>query len=205
MKLQWVLVYGVETLIAPVVLCDICTQRIQGSEKGVVCWRPTDVGGYPDPQPMSEIFAVHKGTCDRQLRQKIGYTAWRDLVEFIDQIRYNTVHNFEYKNGKPWDNPNVPCLSADTMQYVLDKSDKPSTVYFVKAGNKIKIGTSTDYASRIRTLQTGSPVQLELLGTVPGGRLEEQSIHHKFRQFRVSGEWFRAEIELIEYIKAVCT
>lgn len=75
------------------------------------------------------------------------------------------------------------------------------TVYFVRAGDKIKIGFSTDAKTRINSLQTSNPERLELLGVIDGPESHERSLHHRFRHLHVLGEWFRAEADLLDYIR----
>lgn len=66
-------------------------------------------------------------------------------------------------------------------------------VYFVQArdGGAIKIGHTIDLEQRFRALQTGSPVDLVLLGSVEGDGKLEKELHYDLRADRVRGEWFR--------------
>lgn len=75
-------------------------------------------------------------------------------------------------------------------------------VYFIQAENGlIKIGVSNDPAARIRALQTGSPIELTLLGVVPGaGRQTEAQLHEQFAAHRTRGEWFHPAPQLIAQI-----
>lgn len=68
-----------------------------------------------------------------------------------------------------------------------------SRVYMIgsKIGTFVKIGVSGNPARRLRDLQTASPLELELLATVPGGQELEQVLHIWFAELRVRGEWFR--------------
>jgi hypothetical protein len=79
-----------------------------------------------------------------------------------------------------------------------------SRVYFVQADSGdglIKIGTtSSRVEDRLRTMQTGSPVRLKVLGTVPGDSRVESQLHLMFSDIRMHGEWFRPEARLLEYI-----
>jgi hypothetical protein len=80
-----------------------------------------------------------------------------------------------------------------------------SVVYFVHspARNHVKVGTTDDAKARMTSLQTANSDRLVLLGTIPGGRREESSLHAKFALQRVHGEWFlyddfvRSEIEYL--------
>lgn len=65
-------------------------------------------------------------------------------------------------------------------------------IYFIQQGadGPIKIGHTTNPRTRIPTLQTGSPVRLRLLKTIPGGRSRESQIHGQLSGYRLEGEWF---------------
>lgn len=72
-------------------------------------------------------------------------------------------------------------------------------IYFIRAVNSwsIKIGVSSDPKKRLASLQTGSAEPLELLGTIPGDLAEEKRLHSQFARFRIGGEWFRGDDELL--------
>lgn len=73
-------------------------------------------------------------------------------------------------------------------------------VYFVRAGEAIKIGFSTNTPSRIASLQTSNAEQLELLGSIPGTPEDERELHERFCHFRIRGEWFRDADEIVDYV-----
>jgi hypothetical protein len=77
-------------------------------------------------------------------------------------------------------------------------------VYFVRAVDKVKIGFTRDVERRISELQTASPVDLELLGTLPGSALTERRLHKRFSAHRVNREWFRYEPPIIGFIEREC-
>lgn len=79
-------------------------------------------------------------------------------------------------------------------------------VYFVQAMTDeapIKIGISWDVYHRFHNLRTASPFELELLGTITGGKEREQEIHRRFAHLRMRGEWFRPAPELLAFIDEV--
>lgn len=86
-----------------------------------------------------------------------------------------------------------------------------SSVYFIEscATGAIKIGTSTEVARRLSTLQMCSPTPLELLLVVPGGHADESRLHAAFAGERTSGEWFvgdghvRAFVEWMQQLSEV--
>lgn len=79
------------------------------------------------------------------------------------------------------------------------------SVYFIQSGlsGPIKIGVTSGSAySRLTSLQTGSPETLYLVGVVKGwGAKEESRIHSAFESYRLRGEWFRADTELLKFIR----
>jgi hypothetical protein len=76
-------------------------------------------------------------------------------------------------------------------------------VYFVRAGNDglVKIGHSSDAYSRIEALAAGSPVELQVLAAVVGGRSLEQTLHRIFGASRHHGEWFEPTPALLRFIE----
>ena len=72
-------------------------------------------------------------------------------------------------------------------------------IYFIRAGRKrqVKIGYSKDHPlKRLKTLQTGSVDELELIGMLEGEPRDEAEWHRRFRHLRIRGEWFRWTSEL---------
>jgi hypothetical protein len=77
-------------------------------------------------------------------------------------------------------------------------------VYFIRSGDAVKIGMSKDVPGRLRTLRTMSPLPLELLGVIPGGRDEEAQLHRDWAPERLHGEWFKATPDLLGHIEGIC-
>lgn len=73
-------------------------------------------------------------------------------------------------------------------------------VYFLRAGDAIKIGFSIEPNQRKSGLQVGNPVELETLATVSVNKITEREAKDKFNHLKIRGEWFRAEPELLEFI-----
>lgn len=68
-------------------------------------------------------------------------------------------------------------------------------VYFAVIGypyiSHVKVGfTTKDPVSRVRSLQTGCPFPIRLLGYVFGSVNREQELHRVFSEWRLAGEWF---------------
>ncbi|MEU0034647.1 GIY-YIG nuclease family protein [Streptomyces sp. NPDC006333] len=54
----------------------------------------------------------------------------------------------------------------------------------------VKIGWTDNPERRLRHLQTGSPVLLQLLAVFEGGAIAEAELHRRFADKRRHGEWF---------------
>jgi hypothetical protein len=68
----------------------------------------------------------------------------------------------------------------------------------------IKIGTTTNWArDRISALQTGNPVEMQLIVWIPGGEETEAAMHERFAHLRIRGEWFKPGLALLQFIDDV--
>jgi hypothetical protein len=76
-------------------------------------------------------------------------------------------------------------------------------VYFVRAGEWVKIGRAVDVRQRFRGLQTAHPHELTLLLSIPAHAALEPAIHARFAHLERRGEWFRLEDDLLAFIQAV--
>lgn len=75
-------------------------------------------------------------------------------------------------------------------------SSRESVVYYVRVGNRVKIGTTTNLRRRLAILAPE-----EVLATEPGNTAQERSRHVQFRALRTVGEWFRYEEPLVSHIE----
>ena len=81
-------------------------------------------------------------------------------------------------------------------------------VYFVQAGDAIKVGIATNVDQRIVSLQVGNPHQVELIHKIAtskekDARKLESKIHTLFRKTRLNGEWFQSNRFMIEFINQI--
>lgn len=79
----------------------------------------------------------------------------------------------------------------------------PTCVYFIRSGDLIKIGYTSDLEERKRNLQVSNPTIIEVLKTIPGGYPEEQQLHKRFAHLNKTGEWFYAVQELTDFIQSI--
>lgn len=77
----------------------------------------------------------------------------------------------------------------------LQAGRKHQIVYYMRIGNRVKIGTTTNLKVRLEAINPE-----ELLCTEPGGHPLEKQRHRQFAALRTHGEWFRLEGELQQHI-----
>lgn len=79
--------------------------------------------------------------------------------------------------------------------------------YFIQGEitQRIKIGkTETAVNERLRILQTGSPDKLKFLGVCFGPKRTESYLHNLFSDYRLHGEWFSPNKDIMEFIWSNC-
>ncbi len=71
-------------------------------------------------------------------------------------------------------------------------------VYYIRWGDRVKIGTSSQPRRRLAVLW-----HEELLAFERGGRPLERARHREFADLRLGGEWFAAEPRLLAHVARV--
>lgn len=111
----------------------------------------------------------------------------------------------------------VADFMASEVDRQLERSARlreKSTVYFIACGPYIKIGVSKTPEARLETIRAIGGVrspnglnlgQSKLLATEPGGHSRERQLHAEFDHLRDTGEWFRSDPELLDYINSLVT
>jgi hypothetical protein len=86
------------------------------------------------------------------------------------------------------------------VNYDPRRHPEPSVVYYLRFGDRIKIGTSKDVWTRI-----GSLPYDRLLATEPGGYDLESERHRQFKAFRLARkrEWFQDCPEIRKHVNAL--
>jgi hypothetical protein len=79
-------------------------------------------------------------------------------------------------------------------------TEKPSYVYFIGDGDKVKIGTAGNVDKRLAALQCATARRLGKLLVIPGSFRDENRLHKRFAAYRLSGEWFQFSDEIREFI-----
>jgi hypothetical protein len=83
----------------------------------------------------------------------------------------------------------------------FEKSPTP-VVYFISAGDPqfVKIGFTASLERRLRSLRTGSHVELTVHVAIPGPRSLERDLHTRFASAHQNREWFRLTDEIAAFI-----
>lgn len=76
------------------------------------------------------------------------------------------------------------------------------TVYFLRSGDSVKIGTTLNLARRAQQITVPNP---QVLATEPGYRRRERLLHLTFSRHRLNGEWFDLAPALVTYINRLRT
>ncbi len=94
---------------------------------------------------------------------------------------------------------NAPALIPVSTAQLPRTYEAGAGVYMVMDDSgRIKIGVTSDIAQRISGLQTGSSSRLSLIRFFPGaGPRIERWLHKKFKDFRLHGEWFRFDDQML--------
>jgi hypothetical protein len=78
-------------------------------------------------------------------------------------------------------------------------SETECIVYGILAGSHIKIGISSRFKHRLHAIQTGVPMDVEILCLLnKGSRSVEKAIHALLKPYHSHGEWFSAEPFLLD-------
>ncbi len=82
-----------------------------------------------------------------------------------------------------------------------DGAESCHLVYFIRLNDFIKIGFTRNVTQRFQAIEAAVPYDVTLLHEMPGSFDLELDLHRKFKHLRVRGEWFRADLELVNFIE----
>ena len=85
---------------------------------------------------------------------------------------------------------------------ILNREPKETNVYFIECpGGFVKIGSAVFVQRRFFEIQTASPQDLKLLGSVEGSLRLEHELHRALGPFNQRGEWFHLNPTLQRFIQ----
>ena len=140
---------------------------------------------------MTKIFEKISNKCfDTMLLKMIN----NESIIFKDGINTKSIDTISR---------NISALSViDDYTYV----DDVTFVYALRSGNYIKIGVAKTVDQRVKTLQTGNPIKIEIEHLKKTNNvfayIDEKILHKKFKKYHVMNEWYRIDKDnkdLIEY------
>ena len=77
-------------------------------------------------------------------------------------------------------------------------------LYFIKAGNFVKVGRSTNPNKRMASHQVSNPHECILLCSIKGDMFDlEKEAQFELRKYHQRGEWYKLTPRVKEYIKLV--
>jgi len=85
--------------------------------------------------------------------------------------------------------------------YCLDPAEE-TFIYFLRAGQFVKIGQSKAWKDRLAQMQTGSPYTILPLLILKAHPSTERKLHVRFRADHFRGEWFHVGAAVQEFIRA---
>jgi len=179
--------------ITPCALCDECGTPID-INKAFAVWNP-DFG----------LMVLDTDCLDALNNDFYCVESWnlRDVnkVDITDFLEVSIKH-FEKKNVYilwQWE-----MLEEKLKLWGIDLPvEKSGCVYFIQSQgtHTIKIGyTAGQVQNRLKDLQTAHPYQLSVLATLPGDQNYEKSLHQRFAEYRLKGEWFEPHPDLLAFI-----
>ncbi|MEM6736850.1 MAG: GIY-YIG nuclease family protein, partial [Bacteroidota bacterium] len=112
---------------------------------------------------------------------------------------------------KSWAPQGTKVITPANRELSLDGEKLTHEVHFVyfilnRDSNVIKISIAKNLDRRLKSLQTSSPAKLELLKSVSvsssqEAHEQERALHQQFRDIQLTGEWFKAEPRLMQYVE----
>lgn len=165
--------------------------------------------GFVTSRPVFDAQCDHCGPEDRLVLGKL----YQEAVEERHQRRrerYELEQQYPPPpRGEPWpdDHPLHP-FRVKIDRFGVASADAPKDaqrvpgaawlrsglVYYVRLGNRCKIGFSASLLSRLSALGVE-----EVLAVEPGSLTLEKQRHREFSDLRTRGEWFRLEDRLTEH------
>ena len=140
---------------------------------------------------MTKIFETISNKCfDTMLLKMIN----NESIIFKDGINTKSIDTISR---------NVSSLSV-VDDYTC--SDDVTFVYALRSGDYIKIGVAKTVDQRVKTLQTGNPIKIEIEHLKKTNNvfayIDEKRLHKKFKKYHIMNEWYKIDKDnkdLIEY------
>lgn len=128
------------------------------------------------------------------------------LMEQMDRLQFALTIEEE--------NPEEILRETIVADQIIQRMQDETFVYFIEAGDYIKIGYSRDPIGRLSQIRKRQGVKLpdgldpsraRILTVEQGTQSLEKRLHDRFAEHRVAGEWFEKNDRLTHYIKSITT
>ncbi|HCG55365.1 MAG TPA: hypothetical protein DEW39_04235 [Brevibacterium sp.] len=166
-------------------------------------------------ESMSNLTPMIESTISEAISAKAsvdqaGASVNRVMQKLID-IQQQIVR-LELIRDADTEDPARAIREALRVEDIIRQFESESFVYFIEAGDYIKIGFSHDPIIRLGQIRGGhgsiSPEGLStksarILAVEQGGIYDEGILHRRFAEYRVAGEWFKKNDRLARYIQSI--
>jgi len=153
----------------------------------------------------------------KRLPKPGGFFTWYWSASQISR----TATDFKPRTVRLWHGEGEPSeedlagIAAQAEKYTLDLGEwlsgrgraggqafrmRRGSVYFLRAGERIKIGFATNVARRVRDIRAHLPDEPELVLTMYGSMGLERALHARFASLALRNEWFRLEAPITSFI-----
>lgn len=141
---------------------------------------------------------LHPDDEDRRHQRRGVYAVldeFRDEPEILPKIAWLAQL---YAAGAELTEEHIRRAARTVKVAVVSERKKYATavVYYVRVGDRCKIGTTVNLQSRMQSL-----CPEEILATEPGSYAVESRRHKQFARLRTAGEWFEYRDELVEHVE----
>lgn len=136
-----------------------------------------------DPELIARAVEVGRAGLDHQRRQ------WAELSENMRETSLRDAAAHAQRRRQ------------ETEQYQLreeKRADRRALVYYMRIGDRCKIGYTTNLLERLRTINPEELMAIEL-----GDPALERQRHAQFKKLRTHGEWFRMQEPLTSHVARV--
>ena len=147
---------------------------------------------HPDDQKIvDQVIEEEERLLAERLQEETARLRKARLDAALAHVRrYTTAETADSSDPEP----------SPAVKWDIRKGQHNPLVYFIRNGNRIKIGTTTDLYQRVRRLSLRTDNVTLLLA---GGRDLERDMHRRFSSLRIGNtEWFRDAPPLSDYITA---
>jgi hypothetical protein len=88
-------------------------------------------------------------------------------------------------------------MSPEKSKIIKDYRGYIGSIYFIRLHQFVKIGIARNVETRIKSLQTGTPYELEIIRIIQNcTHHDEYWLHNRYTLSHIRGEWFSFQDEM---------